>query len=197
MPRMHFIHTGLCALALSLAACGSDVKPSGQGGAGGAGGGNGGGGQGGGVACGGIAGMLCADDEFCEYPDGSCGAQDMTGVCAKRPDVCSDGPPLCFCNGKISELPCPGIDGFDTASDSNFCPDGADTFPCGPELCLEGSQLCRRAMSDVGGEPDSWTCEALPMGCPSTADCACLAALPCGNMCTIDKGGATLTCLGG
>ncbi|UQA62548.1 hypothetical protein [Polyangium aurulentum] len=191
MRRDNLFGIGICALALALTACGSDVQPSGGGGAGGQGGG------GGGVTCGGIAGAGCAADEFCDYPDDTCGALDQTGVCAKRPEVCSDGPPRCFCDGKISETPCPGIGGFDTAGDSNLCPDQAGTFPCGPELCLEGSQLCRHSTSDVGGEPDSWKCENLPMGCPSTPDCACLSALPCGDMCTIAKGGATLNCLGG
>ena len=51
--------------------------------------------------CGGLIGVSCADDEYCNYPsDAFCGAADGTGTCEKKPEACTqEDDPVCGCNG--------------------------------------------------------------------------------------------------
>ncbi|WP_433926254.1 hypothetical protein AB3662_25340 [Sorangium cellulosum] len=99
---------------LLLAACGGSVDtPPGSGGAGGAGGADGAGGAGGAtsstsggggtpVACGARSGGTCGAEEYCDFPDDSCGTFDTVGQCADRPDVCTaDCPGVCGCDGQF------------------------------------------------------------------------------------------------
>jgi hypothetical protein len=54
--------------------------------------------------CGGLAGSVCATDEWCDYPDSAvaCGGDDSTGVCMKKPGGCpTDCPGVCGCDGNF------------------------------------------------------------------------------------------------
>jgi hypothetical protein len=52
-------------------------------------------------SCGGFAGFVCSDADWCDYPTGSyCGGDDSLGTCKPRPSVCpGDVKPVCGCNG--------------------------------------------------------------------------------------------------
>ncbi|HHH27164.1 MAG TPA: protease inhibitor [Polyangiaceae bacterium] len=51
--------------------------------------------------CGGIAGLECGADEFCDYPDMSCGIADELGVCTTKPQACNEiYQPVCGCDGQ-------------------------------------------------------------------------------------------------
>lgn len=200
------------ALSIAAAACGSSVDTSSHasGSTTGAGGGatttgvggggattTGVGGGGGGKSCGGFANVQCAPDEFCNFLDDSCGGTDGTGTCMKRPNVCSDGQPVCGCDGKTYDDQCVAqMAGVDVAL-MGSCPAPPDMFACGSTFCSTG-MYCRRSTSDVGGVPDSYDCVALPDTCNGAGSCDCLKSEPCGDFCEAKPGGGfQLTCPGG
>lgn len=152
-----------------------------------------------GKSCGGFAGETCADNEFCDYPDDLCGAADGSGTCVPRPDACPDViDPMCACNGKSYENACDAAAKGVDVSTVGGCKTPKGYFACGPTFCPTGMAYCMHSVSDVGGEPDSYSCRELPTACGSAPSCACLAGVPCGESCAADPGGTlTVTCLGG
>lgn len=52
--------------------------------------------------CGGEQAAACGENEFCQYPLGSCGdAANVTGNCMKKPEMCAEvNEPVCGCDGK-------------------------------------------------------------------------------------------------
>ena len=55
-----------------------------------------------GEACGGMVPLSCGSPkDFCKYPAGQCGAADRPGVCAPRPEICTqEYDPVCACDDK-------------------------------------------------------------------------------------------------
>lgn len=53
-----------------------------------------------GQMCGGIAGIGCAENLYCSYPQSAqCGAGDQSGTCQTRPQACTrDYRPVCGCD---------------------------------------------------------------------------------------------------
>ena len=81
-------------------------------------------GSGGDQACGGLTGMPCDADEFCNFPiDALCGTADATGTCTGRPETCLIvDAPVCGCDGVTYDNACSAnIAGVSVASDG-VCP---------------------------------------------------------------------------
>ena len=51
--------------------------------------------------CGGVAGLVCPEEEYCMYEVADkCGATDKAGVCEVKPMICTfEFDPVCGCNG--------------------------------------------------------------------------------------------------
>ncbi len=158
-------------------------------------------GGGAGAACGGRAGATCAADHYCDFGNNRCGTDDAPGRCVPRPTFCPTllvPEPTCGCDGRVYSSPCDATFGGADLDQSGACPLGQDTFVCGYRQCKLRNQICQRDTSDVGGEPDAFSCRGLPASCGPSPTCACLAGEPCGNQCTGDAAsGFTLTCPGG
>jgi hypothetical protein len=198
------------ALVLSTG-CGTEISTSGSTGTGGSTStataatstgsapGTSGSGAGGGAICGGISGTLCAATEFCDFPDNTCGSADGQGVCTKRPEVCDTSyTPTCGCDGKIYAGLCAASGAGQDISDLGGCPAPVGMFGCGAAFCDPKTQYCQAQLSDVGSEPSTYACVALPAACGGGGTCACLTNAPCGQTCAVTTdGGLKVSCPGG
>jgi hypothetical protein len=130
--------------------------------------------------CGGKTGKVCADNQFCDYPDGSmCGAADQTGVCTARPAICPLlKAPVCGCDGKTYGNACVAQQaGIDVAT-NGAC--GSVKQLCGPGMksCGAGSFCKFASADDACGYQTLGTCEPTPafctkcvLGAPSVCGC--------------------------
>ncbi len=153
---------------------------------------------GGGVFCGGIAGIACAADEFCDFPSNSCGFADESGTCKKRPIPCdSIYLPTCGCDAQIYGSECMANNAGHDVAPAGTCTPPVGTYACGQHFCDSKTQYCERVISDVSSLPDDYNCLALPDACLTMPSCACIAGAPCGGACTTSDGGLKVTCPGG
>ncbi len=125
--------------------------------------------------CGGIAGLVCADTDFCNYPDDTyCGAADQLGTCEPRPEACAAVyEPVCGCDGNDYGNACTANSaGVDVAADGECA-----------TACAADSD-CAAGESCVAG-----VCEASAI-CAADSDCA-RGELCVDGACTSDPTGAT------
>lgn len=159
--------------APALAGTASTEAPVGVGGSSaagsGSGGTNGGLAEAGGVGnthekmCGGIAGLPCPDKQYCSFaPEARCGAADMSGTCAKIPEVCTQQfDPVCGCNDKTYGNACAAAQAGvsiaskgacatpETTPEGGLCGTRGVTRECGPGLYCAYKRDC--GATDAGG----------------------------------------------
>lgn len=145
--------------------------------------------------CGGLAPQPCAQAEYCDFANNSCGSGDQTGICKPRPEFCAliAGPPTCGCNGMVYPNECIVFrDGTDLNARGS-CTIEAGKFACGYVQCSLDTQYCLREVRASGA--DTYSCAGLPACATQPPDCGCLARERCGNRCAGSAStGLTLTC---
>jgi len=158
---------------VSVAHAGECEQP-GTGGTGAGGGtGTGGTGAGTGETCGGIAGLKCADDQYCQLPiSANCGAADQTGICQPRPEACDAVyAPVCGCDGKTYGNSCSAsAAGTSVAANGECEPAGK---ACGEVGNCADDEYCNYPLSANCGRADApGVCTKIPVGAACTAQYA-------------------------
>lgn len=145
-----------------------------------------------------FGGPSCGPERYCDFPRGSCGADDARGVCRERPVDCPDVDiPTCGCDGVVHGNGCEAHAAGTDESDVGGCEAPDETsFSCGRIFCQDTS-FCRR-LGDDTGMADSFECPELPAACDDEPDCECLDGAGCGDACSADEAGnLTVVCFGG
>ena len=128
--------------------------------------------------CGGIAGIQCPADQFCEFDEGSCGEFDMTGSCRPFSEFCTQQfDPVCGCDGQTYSNRCFAHSAGVSVRHAGECDAPQGTFcggflgqTCGAdEFCnYDDSAGSACGIADGGG-----TCEKRPEACIQLFDPVC------------------------
>jgi len=134
----------------------------------------------------------CPDGAFCDFQDGSCGANGAVGTCTPTSDG-AGGPlmPVCGCDGMT----------YDNAAFAAFygvsvkSQGPCQPFACGPLTCDPTTQYCANSPDIQQPAPPQYSCQPLPTGCGVNPSCDCLDNI-CGSCSGEPATGLTKYCPG-
>ncbi len=117
--------------------------------------------------CGGLQGLQCEADEFCNFTNGSCGAADQTGICEVLPDACPEiFSPVCGCDGQTYGNACEASAAGVSVASQGEC-DSIVVRDCGGLLGLqcEADEFCNFTDGSCGAADQTGICEVIPETC--------------------------------
>ncbi|AUX39959.1 hypothetical protein SOCE26_013540 [Sorangium cellulosum] len=132
-------------------------------------------------------GVVCAADQYCNYPPGDCGEGGVVpgnyGVCQERPTSCDTATPreVCACDGRAYTNACEAARAGVSVAGGEACAGAAPpgTFACGSYFCKADAEYCQ-TVEDPNAKPFRLpprnTCEQLTVACAAEPTCDCLTA---------------------
>ena len=186
------------------AGAGGKTGAGGKGGAGGSGaaGKGGAGGAGASKRCGTRGGVMCSDDQFCNFePDKDCGATDKGGMCEDRPEVCTAiYAPVCGCDNHTYGSDCNAHGSGVSVKHKDACT-AAECESAGGHTLLSngaGTPSCKADEDswEIGGTKDGGVC-CVPRPAAGRT-CGGIAALDCndGEFCNYETSAGGQGCDG-
>jgi hypothetical protein len=129
-----------------------------------------------GAFCGGIAGKLCPDGQYCLMATGVCLKPDAGGTCAAKPTSCTkELNPVCGCDGKDYGNPCMAAAAGTSVAKIGKC--ATTTANCGTKLApvtCTAKEYCDYPDGSMCGATDvGGTCKTRPDACLAVVDPVC------------------------
>lgn len=132
-----------------------------------------------GTTCGTIVGLICADDEYCDFgEEASCQAADLGGTCRAIPEVCpAVFDPVCSCDGRTFGNACEAASAGVSITTPGACEDESGNDECGGLLSAQcdAGEICVYDDEALCGAADApGTCVSVPeCSDDDEAVCAC------------------------